>query len=1183
MSASAFAERVREDLIAPDPLLDCLIEVCRIHGQAATRASLTAGLPLAPQSGLGLDLVERAASRAGMATRLQRIPTDRIDPNALPVILVLKDRRACVLLGRDPASGAARVLLPESGQGEVKMPYDVLRESSTGLALYVRPRFRFDARAPEVRVRRRASSHWFWGAIRAQRFVYRDVLWAALLVNLFALALPMFTMNVYDRVVPNHAVETLWALSIGVGLVLLADLWLRKLRSRFVDEASARVDVQISATLMERVLGMKLENRPESVGSFAANLRGFEQVRDLIASGTVTAFIDLPFALLFLGVIVWIAPWLALPVAVGFLLVIGTGWLLQSRLHELAESTWKASAQRNATLVESLGGIETIKSQGAENLIQARWERANTFLAATNVKMRALTSSATYGSNALTQAVTVVIVIIGVYLIADRQLTMGALIAVSMLAGRALAPAGQIVGLLMQYQGARTALEALEKIMDKPVERPDGATFVQRPVLKGDIEFRQVTFNYPGRSDAALDGMRAGGADRARGLGQVDDPAADSGPVHAGRGCGADRRDRPAPARPCRPAPQPRLRVAGRHALLRHAAREHHLRRAACGGRRGGRRERDRRHGRPRQPASQGLRHGRRRAWRIALGRTAAVGRHRPRRAAQRADPAARRADERNGLFHRGADHPEARRLRRGQDGGAGHPPHLAARDGAARDRGRQRPHRRRRPARPGDGSAAERQDREGGMTSRDTSSSRGGKRSPKAQARAILAAREAAAADAPGFRPFELDADAVMSRRDTQRAQWIVRAALISVLALIAWAWFARVEEVTRGEGRVVPSRQLQVVQSLDGGVVSEILVREGDVVEAGQMLLKIDETRATSGVRENAAQGFALRARQARLRALAEGSRFDPPKVSARDAEELRIIEEERRLYESRLSELNTLLSINQQQLQQRQQELAEMRARKAAAERSLELSQQELTQTRPLLATGAVSQMDILRVEREVSRSRGDSEQAAAQIQRVQAAIGEAQRKSQETELSFRNEARKELADVMGRLNALTEGAVALTDRVDKSQVKSPVRGRVQRLLANTIGGVVQPGKDIVEIVPLDDTLVLEARVLPRDIGFIVPGQSATVKFTAYDFSIYGGMDATVENISPDTVTDERGNAFYLVRVRTKQASFGEKLPIIPGMTAEVDILTGDKTVLSYLLKPVLKAKSYALSER
>jgi membrane fusion protein, adhesin transport system len=224
-----------------------------------------------------------------------------------------------------------------------------------------------------------------------------------------------------------------------------------------------------------------------------------------------------------------------------------------------------------------------------------------------------------------------------------------------------------------------------------------------------------------------------------------------------------------------------------------------------------------------------------------------------------------------------------------------------------------------------------------------------------------------------------------------------------------------------------------------------------------------------------------------------------------------------------------------------------------------------------------------VDILRIDREVSRSRGDSEQAASQIARVQAAIMEAQRKIQETELSFRNEARRDLADVMGKLNALTEGAVALTDRVDKSNVKSPVRGRVQRLFANTVGGVVQPGKDIVEIVPLDDQLVLEAKVAPRDIAFIRPQQAATVKFTAYDFSVYGGLEAKVENISPDTVVDERGNAFYLVRVRTTQANFNERLPIIPGMTAEVDILTGNKTVMSYLLKPVLKGKAYALTER
>ncbi len=419
------------------------------------------------------------------------------------------------------------------------------------------------------------------------------------------------------------------------------------------------------------------------------------------------------------------------------------------------------------------------------------------------------------------------------------------------------------------------------------------------------------------------------------------------------------------------------------------------------------------------------------------------------------------------------------------------------------------------------------------------------------------------------------------MSRQQTRRAQAIVRAAALVVAMCIAWAALARVDEVVRGDARVIPSRQLQLVQSYDGGVVSEILVREGQLVEKDQLLLKIDETRATSGMRESAATGFALRARLARLRALAEGARFRPS--GAAGVHEKHILEEERRLFEARHTELQTMLAINQQQLQQRQQELSEVQARKASAERSLDLNLQELGRTRPLLASGAVSEVEVLRLDRDVSRSRGEAEQAAAQIERVRAAIAEAQRKAQETELGFRNEARKELADVMGRLNALNQGAVALADRVEKAQIRSPVRGRVQRLLANTVGGVVQPGKDIVEIVPIDDTLVLEAKVQPKDIGFIHPGQSATVKFTAYDFSIFGAMTAEVENISPDTVVDERGNAFYRVRLRTVHASLGEKLPIIPGMTAEVDILTGNKTVLSYLLKPVLKAKANALRER
>ena len=433
------------------------------------------------------------------------------------------------------------------------------------------------------------------------------------------------------------------------------------------------------------------------------------------------------------------------------------------------------------------------------------------------------------------------------------------------------------------------------------------------------------------------------------------------------------------------------------------------------------------------------------------------------------------------------------------------------------------------------------------------------------------------------GMRPFEDEADEIMSTRGLLRARTIVRTAALMLIAAIAWAAWAQIDEVTRGDGKVIPSRQLQVVQSLDGGIVTEILTREGQVVDEGQTLLKIDETRATSGVRESAAQVFALEARRARLKAIAENAAFVPPTPARGDKEQLRIVDEERNLYESRRAQLDAQVSISRQQLAQREQELAEVRSKRGSAERSMEFSQQELAKTRPLLTTGAVSEVDVLRLERDLTRSRGEVEQSGAQISKVQAAISEAQRKIQETELAFRNDARKELSEVLGRLNALNEGAVALEDKVNKSQVRSPVRGRIQRLLANTVGGVVQPGKDIVEIVPLDDALVLEARVSPRDIAFIHPGQAATVKFTAYDFSIYGGLDASVENISPDTVTDERGNAFYVVKVRTERPDFNDKAPIIPGMTAEVDILTGKKSVLSYMLKPVLRAKAYALRER
>jgi ATP-binding cassette, subfamily C, bacterial LapB len=504
-SPAAPPQRFREDLIHPDPLLDCLIELCRLHGKNVSRASLTAGLPL-PHGSLTLDVAARAAARAGMSAKLQRIALDAIDAAALPVILLLKDNRACLLSGWTKGAASARLLLPEGGQGSVVLDKAELLQRYSGVALFVRPNFSDDMRSSEPE-RAAPQGHWFWSSLLQQRFIYQDVLWSALLVNVFALALPMFSMNVYDRVVPNNAVETLWALAAGLSIVLAADVLMRMLRVRFVDEASARIDVQVSATLMEHVLGMKLKHRPASVGAFASNLRGFEQVRDFAASGTVTALVDLPFALLFVAALAWISLLLALPVIVAGAAILLIGALLQHRLHELSQTTYQAGAMRNATLVEALTGIETIKSQVAEGEVQAKWERANEFLAATGVKMRGLSAAAMIGTNVLSQAVTMATVVIGVYLIAAHELTMGALIAAGMLASRALAPAGQVVGLMLQYQSARTALRNLDQVMEKSIERPATKKFVQRAQFLGEIEFRNVEFAYPGRSENTLEGL----------------------------------------------------------------------------------------------------------------------------------------------------------------------------------------------------------------------------------------------------------------------------------------------------------------------------------------------------------------------------------------------------------------------------------------------------------------------------------------------------------------------------------------------------------------------------------------------------------------------------------------------------------------------------------------------------
>ena len=424
-------------------------------------------------------------------------------------------------------------------------------------------------------------------------------------------------------------------------------------------------------------------------------------------------------------------------------------------------------------------------------------------------------------------------------------------------------------------------------------------------------------------------------------------------------------------------------------------------------------------------------------------------------------------------------------------------------------------------------------------------------------------------------------DADWARLQQEPLRARALLRLAVLFLLLLVLWAAYAELDEVTRGDGKVVPTSQVQVIQSVDGGIVEELPVREGQLVEAGQLLLRVDSTRFLSTMLESRASLLALQAKALRLQALTQGGSFTPPPELLRDAPD--IVAQEMRLYRSRREEISAQVSISQNQLMQRQQELNEVRARKEQAERGLELMLKELNATKPMVATGAVSEVEVLRLDREVARLRGDREQADAQISRVQAAIQEATRRIEEVQLTARNQMSSELSETMSKLSSMSEGGRALADKVKHADIRSPVRGTVKRLLVNTVGGVVQPGKEVVEIVPSDDALILEAQVSPRDIAFLHPGQEAMVKFTAYDFSIYGGLVAEVVNISADSVVDEKGNANYLVRVRTRKASLGPNLPIIPGMVAQVDILTGKKTVLAYLLKPVLRAKANALSER
>jgi adhesin transport system membrane fusion protein len=431
------------------------------------------------------------------------------------------------------------------------------------------------------------------------------------------------------------------------------------------------------------------------------------------------------------------------------------------------------------------------------------------------------------------------------------------------------------------------------------------------------------------------------------------------------------------------------------------------------------------------------------------------------------------------------------------------------------------------------------------------------------------------------GWTPDQIAAERVGERRFPHVV--LITVAIFFIVAF-AWAAFFQIEEVARGEGRVITKSQVQVVSNLEGGVISEIYVREGDTVQKDQPLIRIDPTRYESALREGEQGALVLEAKIARLRAEAYGTPFAIP-AEVQKGNPV-IAKQETTLYHARQAELGTKAAVLRQQLAQRESEVKELQMRSQRLAEQLALADREIAITAPLVKRGIVSEVELLRLEREQTRTRQDLEQARLSIPRATAAIAEARSRLADAEAGFRSQAATDLAQAQAEFSKLSQQIPALQDRAERTLVRAPMAGIVKTIPNKTIGGVVQPGSPIVEMVPEEDTLLIETRLKPSDIAFIHLGQRAVVKITAYDYSIFGGLEGKIEYVSADSIVPQQGEPYYIAHVRTKSNAinyYGKKLSISPGMLATVDIVTGKRSILYYLAKPINRARERAMTER
>ena len=497
-----------------DPLLECVIIFARLHSRPISVEALIAGLPVEPGADgpelFSIDspkgLFSRVAARAGFASRLIQRDLDKLSRLLLPCILVLKNGNACILESIDRKNRRARVIFPEIGEGEEWLELDRLKQDYLGYAFLLKKEFKQQDSSPAKGLSE-DSSHWFWGTLDKSRGIFASVLLSSILINLFVLATPLFTMNVYDKVVPNDAIETLWVLAAGIVIVFLFDGLLRYVRGYLLEVAGKKSDIIMSSILYAQVLNLKMDQWPARIGAFASQLREFESIRNFFTASTLATLVDLPFAIIFLLVIYYIGgPMIAVPLVIIALLLLYS-FILVKPLKASVEASYEASASKNAHLIETLQSIKTVKALGASNHSQWVWEESCGTIANKSMRARLLSSSISVVSSLLVQFNTIGLIVFGIYRISSLELSLGGLIAIVMLGSRTVAPMGQIANLITTFEQTKTAYRALDELMQKPVERPESKSYVRRPGFNGAIRFRDLDFSYPESPRKSLSGI----------------------------------------------------------------------------------------------------------------------------------------------------------------------------------------------------------------------------------------------------------------------------------------------------------------------------------------------------------------------------------------------------------------------------------------------------------------------------------------------------------------------------------------------------------------------------------------------------------------------------------------------------------------------------------------------------